>query len=555
MIEWGNDPVEQPARREAIDDEASLGAVHVDALLSYLAGLTGADGLAVVLGEGGAARLHAQHNFRSRRGWQSTVGEGVARAIATARPAAFPDLALADGRRAHALCVPLRSRGTPIGGLVALRVDGPWAAADGDGVMRAAGLVALELAEAEELVTAQRAVEEVESRARTRDQIQREIAAAADTDAIVERATTRLGELFGADGVSMMLVDRNGELVLHSATGPEEQIAPDSLGLARDEAAGWVVEHGEPLHLGGDSHGEPSGGPEGSGESLMAPLCAGDRVLGVVNVKARGGGRRYDQAQLHELATMAQDIAGAIARAESRRVISQELHDGLAQELTAIVLTLESCQRALGRDTETLRRELAKATREARGCLVDVRQFMTALRQQEGSALTLPVTLSRLIDDVHRTTGLAVQLETTGRERELPSPIARSVVRIAQEALRNIQQHAQARNVSFSLRYSERELGLAIRDDGVGFAAEAGAPELRGHYGLAGMRERAEGIGGRFIVESAPGRGTLIETSIPYAPRASGVAPAWPRSANVEGEEPERTPARVNLIARVLGRA
>jgi len=555
VIEWGSDPVQKPARREAIGREAAQEAGHVDALLSYLAGLTGADGLAVVLGEGDAARLHAQHNFRPRKGWQRTVAEGVARAAATARPAASPDLALADGRRAHALCAPLRSRGAPIGGLVALRVDGPWAAADEDSVMRAAGLVALELVEAEELTTAQRAVEEVESRARTHDQIQREIATAADTDAIVERATKRLGELFGADGVSMMLVDRNGELVLHSATGLEEQIVPDSLGRAREEAADWVVEHGEPLHLGGDSHGEPSGGPEGSGESLMAPLRVGDRVLGVVNVKARAGGRRYDQGQLHELATMAQDIAGAIARAESRRVISQELHDGLAQELTAIVLTLESCQRALGQDTEMLQRQLAKATREARGCLVDVRQFMTALRQQEGSALTLPVTLSRLIDDVHRTTGLPVQLETTGRERELPSPIARSVVRIAQEALRNIQQHAQARNVSFSLRYSERELGLSIRDDGVGFAAEAGAPEQRGHYGLAGMRERAEGIGGSFIVESAPGRGTLIEASIPYAPRASHVAPAPPRSTNAQVEKAGRTPARTNLIGRLRQRS
>ncbi len=559
MIEWGHEPpvpVQEPAPRPASEPDASTG--YVGTLLPYLAGLTGADGLAVVLGADDSARVYARHNFRPQRDWWKAFGAAVGSALSggeTVRVAV--ETTLPDGRRARAASVtPLLSRGIAIGTLLALRVDESWTAEDEAGVARAAGLVALELAEEEELASAHRAVEAVESRARARDQIQRDIATAEDTDAIMELATKRLADLFGADGVSMMLVDRNGELVLRSAMGLGEDVARESRQRVGEGIAGWVAEHGEPLLLSGDVQDERFQGSGAADTSLIAPLLAGDRVLGVVNVKARGV-EKYQQEQLNELASMAQDIGGAIARAESRRLIAQELHDGLAQELTAIVYTLESCQRALGKDTEVLRRQLAKATREARGCLADLRQFMTALRQQQGSALTLPVTLSRLIDDMRRASGLAVTYEATGRERELPSPVARSVVRIAQEGLRNIQQHAQARNIQLTLNYSERDVALTLRDDGVGFPAGAEGGEERGHYGLAGMRERAEGIGGTFSVHSSPGVGTMLEAVIPYLPsaRGAGATPAWPTTEiGASTDRDEDLEPRQNLIGRILGR-
>src|SRR5262249_43424224 len=137
-----------------------------------------------------------------------------------------------------------------------------------------------------------------------------------------------------------------------------------------------------------------------------------------------------------------------------RRRIAQELHDGLAQELTGVVLALEGCQRALERDPSLLGPQLAKAARDARATLSDVRQYMAALRRpEEGGGLNLPVAVARLVDDLRRQSGLHVDLEETGTERDLEPYIERALIRIVGEALRNVAQHAGATNAKVVLRY------------------------------------------------------------------------------------------------------
>src|SRR5207247_11434518 len=125
-----------------------------------------------------------------------------------------------------------------------------------------------------------------------------------------------------------------------------------------------------------------------------------------------------------------------------RRKIAQELHDGLAQELTGVVLALEGCQRALDKDPALLGPQLAKASRDARATLMDVRQYMTALRQSETGGLNLPVTLGRLVDDLPRQTGLHVQMEETGQSRALDAVLARPTIRTVGAAPRNVAPHA-----------------------------------------------------------------------------------------------------------------
>ncbi|HUQ41837.1 MAG TPA: GAF domain-containing protein, partial [Candidatus Limnocylindrales bacterium] len=101
--------------------------------------------------------------------------------------------------------------------------------------------------------------------------------------------------------------------------------------------------------------------------------------------------------------SQAQDVVDRGVSAERRR-IAQELHDGLAQELTGVVLALEGFQRAFEKDPTLLAPQLQKASRDARATLADVRQYMAALRQSETGALNLPVTLARLVDDLRRQT-------------------------------------------------------------------------------------------------------------------------------------------------------
>lgn len=308
---------------------------------------------------------------------------------------------------------------------------------------------------------------------------------------------------------------------------------------------------------------------------ILAPIAAGAQAIGVL-VLGRADGS-YTDADLAFATTLGDYLGGLVQRTASadelrhvasseRRRIAQELHDGLAQELTGVVLALEGCQRALERDPDVLPTQLAKAARDARATLADVRQYMTALRQQEAGTLSLPVTVSRLVDDLRRTSGLTVELEEIGAERALPPQVERAIVRIAQESLHNIAQHAQASRAKVILHYDEAEVTITVEDDGQGFPVEqtlAGA-EQRGRFGLLGMKERAESVAGSLGVRSEPGAGTVVQARIPYeaGPRLAAV-PAWPGATQAQpGEEVapqtvedvEEVDRRGGFLQRLFGR-
>ncbi len=217
------------------------------------------------------------------------------------------------------------------------------------------------------------------------------------------------------------------------------------------------------------------------------------------------------------------------------------------------MLALEGCQRALDRDPSTLAPALAKASRDARATLAEVRQYMSALRSNEGATLDLPVTVARLVDDVRRQTGLRVDLQEHGRERELQPTVERAVMRIVGESLRNVAQHAHATNAKLGLDYEEAGISVTIEDDGQGFDPEttlATAP-TGGHFGVLGMRERAEGIGGTLVVMSRPGQGTIVKATIPYD--ALDRVPQMPEPTSVI-EDVEQPSERSGILSKLLRR-
>jgi len=290
----------------------------------------------------------------------------------------------------------------------------------------------------------------------------------------------------------------------------------------------------------GMSEDRPDWAALSSTRFLLAPIGGGHSgvVLGVL-VLGRAT-TAYTDSDADFTATLGEYLAGMLQKSAStdvlqrtasneRRRIAQELHDGLAQELTGVVLALEGCQRALDRDPTVLAPQLAKAARDARATLSDVRQYMAALRQtEESGGLNLPVAVSRLVDDLRRQSGLHVDLDETGTPRDLEPFIERALIRIVGEGLRNVAQHAGATNAKVVLRYDDDQVVATIEDDGKGFEAnELETAEERGHYGIVGMRERAEGVGGQLVVRSEPGRGTIVRASIPYRAAAEEGTPAW----------------------------
>ncbi len=690
------------------------------ARLDHLAALARFDALAIVLSSGEGQTTYAAHNLPAVAWAGTPAGAVIANTITQRTPGRLDaaGLPLADGRSARTLAAaPIVWREQAVGALVGLAA-GDVADPERAALERAAGIVAIELADANVLWRAQRQAQDLDARLRAGRDLQRSLRLH-DASSLLDRAVAQLAELFGADGVSIMLLDDQSRLAVRSARGLPDDAKRERRALG-EGISGRVAQTGRAALLSGPVS---DGSDPTASESMVVPLRAGDRTIGVVSVKHRSPQSRYGQTQLDALTFIAQDIATSyltafeLQRAEEdrqqaivlyelsryatlgadpqhdlssaaamlagtlrndavglwqveddrlrlragvgyeagaevalndadttlatvlrekrtartqvgaseerpdwaaagctqlvlapigghgvlvlgraatpyaeaeaelattiadylvamlqrsstedvvdrgvtteRRRIAQEIHDGLAQELTGVVLALEGCQRAFEKDPALLGPQLAKAARDARATLADVRQYMSALRQSETGALNLPVTLGRLVDDLRRQTGLSVEMEESGGQRELEPIVERAVIRIVGEALRNVAQHAGASKAKVALLYGPEGVVVTIEDDGKGFdvdAAMRGAEE-RGHFGVVGMRERAESAGGQLVMRSEAGRGTIVRANIPY--RSAGAMPPAPGPIEDVEQQPiedHEAEVRGGFFTRIFGR-
>ncbi|MBB4679548.1 sensor histidine kinase [Crossiella cryophila] len=218
-----------------------------------------------------------------------------------------------------------------------------------------------------------------------------------------------------------------------------------------------------------------------------------------------------ENAALHEqLLTQARD-AGV---REERQRMAREIHDTLAQGLTGIISQLRAADTA---DPVASRKHVAAADKLARESLTEARRSVHALRPEPLRAARLGEALAGV---AHRWSALheiPVRVTTTGAVRPIRPEAEAALLRIAQEALANVAQHARARRVGLTLSYLEEEAALDIRDDGDGFdpaRIEDPRPD-RGGFGLIAMRQRMTELSGTLQVESEPGAGTGISARVP----------------------------------------
>jgi two-component system, NarL family, sensor kinase len=252
------------------------------------------------------------------------------------------------------------------------------------------------------------------------------------------------------------------------------------------------------------------------------PLYFQERGLGIMNV-AGPSWRRLTADELRLLSTIAYQVGIAVergrlatesarlARAEERARLAREIHDTLAQGLTAIGLDLEGALRHLDSSPERARERLERALATTRENLEEARRSVLDLRSAPLAGRPLVDALGALTRAFTSETGVRVHLGASG-ELNLPLRVEAELYRIAQEALANVRRHARATEVAIILRATPREAVLAIRDNGVGFEPARDAAD---RYGLVGMRERAKLLGGRLRVGSRPGRGTAITVRVP----------------------------------------
>jgi two-component system NarL family sensor kinase len=239
------------------------------------------------------------------------------------------------------------------------------------------------------------------------------------------------------------------------------------------------------------------------------PLFFQDKPLGILNITAPEL-RRLSRRELHLLSTIGYQLGVAIerarlaeesavhARADERTRLAREIHDTIAQGLTAIALEIES-----GRSERAL-----AVTRET---LDEARRSVMNLRAGPLSGQPLAHALAALAREFTSETGIRVSIDTANA-CELPLAAESELYRIAGQALANVRQHAQARNVVLTLACSRGAATLTVRDDGQGFDVRRIAAD---RHGVRGMRERARLAGGTLRVVSRPGAGTQVIARVP----------------------------------------
>lgn len=213
-------------------------------------------------------------------------------------------------------------------------------------------------------------------------------------------------------------------------------------------------------------------------------------------------------------------IASAIsAQEEERKRIAREIHDGPAQTLASLVFRIEIIQKLMDIDQEKARDELDRLKDALRLSLNDVRKIIYDLRplviEEEG----LSTALEKYIDTWEEKSKISSQFSWKARKDErFPYEVENTLFRIVQESLTNVAKYSEATFVKVVLERESSGCRIMVEDNGKGFDLSQldQNSKARPRFGLAGMRERVQLLGGIFSIDSAPEAGTKISISLPF---------------------------------------
>jgi PAS domain S-box-containing protein len=201
-------------------------------------------------------------------------------------------------------------------------------------------------------------------------------------------------------------------------------------------------------------------------------------------------------------------------RLEERTRIAQELHDTLLQTFQSASLHLGAAVLRVAQDSP-VKNQLDRILEIMRQGIVEGRSAIQGLRSSGSQTSDLVGALSRIQDELKVQPDIDFRVTVTGRQKQLAREIQHEIYRIGREALVNAFCHSGAKRIELELEYSDSELYVRIRDNGCGIDPQMLEKGRDGHWGLAGMRERATRIGGALKILSSPAAGTEVQLSIP----------------------------------------
>jgi signal transduction histidine kinase len=295
--------------------------------------------------------------------------------------------------------------------------------------------------------------------------------------------------------------------------GPHRGVVAVAVTTALAVAEGLLVQAGD---------GEPWTG------FVLGPVLGAAVAVGVVlGIEAFVRESQTRQRTVDELTQVRRHLAQAErerAVTDERARLARDIHDTLAQSLSAIELLLRAADDAVGTDDVRARTLIGQARAAAGDGLAEARRVVEDLTPGDLDRTTLVAALRRVAertgttgDDTDGRHGPStVSVRTSGTPRPLPVPLETALLRIAQSALANVAEHADAAHAHVTLTYEEDAVTLDVVDDGRGF--DAAQPGDRAHgrgFGLPAIRSRAHELGGTVALESSPGGGTAVAVTLP----------------------------------------
>ncbi len=225
---------------------------------------------------------------------------------------------------------------------------------------------------------------------------------------------------------------------------------------------------------------------------------------------------RLEEAQRRE--TLRGELLKRVVSAQEaeRQRIARELHDETGQALTAIGLGLRGISTNLRQDTDRAGKNLRQLEGLVAHSLDELQRLIADLRPSHLDELGLRATLRWYAGELERRSSLKVDVDVVGEPQEIPLEVKTAVFRIAQEALTNVVKHSGAAAAKVHLHFDSDTVSVSVEDSGCGFDMDRIATEKREAWGLLGMRERAELLGGTFRLDSQPGVGTQVQVVLPY---------------------------------------
>lgn len=370
---------------------------------------------------------------------------------------------------------------------------------------------------------------------------------------VLNAAADKVMEIVNLEVVLVFLLDEDGqELELKTYRGVSEDFARGVKGLKVGEGLnGWVAQTGEPLVVEDASHDSRLTRQvvhqEGIRAGLIVPLIAKGRVLGTLTAAARGS-RQFMTDEIELLSIIGRQVGIAIenahlyqkehlmldvqkqmgehlrfyiqqitrAQEEERKRIARELHDDTAQELVALSRRIDRLISSAQLSARNIS-FLEEIRQQSDKILDGVRRFSQDLRPSILDDLGLVPALEWLVSDLSSHFKINIGMGLLGSVRRFDPDTELVLFRIAQEALRNVCKHSTATRAWLTLEYTEDKAILTIKDNGKGFLLPERIGDLAstGKLGLAGMKERAQLIGGNLTIQSDLGKGSTVTIEIP----------------------------------------